>query len=183
MNYALIVIDMLNDFVHKNGVLYFPEAEDIIPFIKSRIDLVRQEKNQLFQEDNFFILYVCDSHLIDDKEFELFPPHAIRGSWGSEIVDELKPDKNNIHSEIVILKTRFSGFFRTPLHAILAEENITTCEVVGVCTSICIMDTVAGLAYRNIEVKIPSKGIADFNKDAHDFSIARMKMLYGAKIF
>jgi len=182
MNYALLVINMLNDFVHKNGVLYFQEVENIIPFIKERINIIRQKRSQLFQDGIFFIFYVCDSHLEGDKEFDLFPPHAIRGTWGSEIVNELKPDKYNIYNEIIILKTRFSGFYRTSLDSMLAKNNISTCEVVGVRTSICIMDTVAGLAYRNINVKILLKGVADFDKDAHNYSIKRMKNIYGASI-
>ena len=44
------------------------------------------------------------------------------------------------------------------------------------------MDTVCGLANRDLDITIPLKGVADFDKTAHKFSIERMKALYGAKI-
>lgn len=40
---ALIVVDMLNDFVDEKGALYCGQtARDIIPFIKSRIGNYRK---------------------------------------------------------------------------------------------------------------------------------------------
>ena len=40
---ALIVVDMLNDFVDEKGALYCGQsAKDIIPFIKNRIDTCRK---------------------------------------------------------------------------------------------------------------------------------------------
>jgi len=182
MKDLLLVIDMLNDFVHPHGVLNFQEGQDIIPFVKARIDHFRIQRSQLHNDDNFYIAYICDAHEKDDKEFDRFPPHAIRGTWGSEIVDTLKPERTASYNEVMVLKQRYSGFYGTGLDKLIRQENIRNCEVVGVCTSICVMDTVGGLANRDLDITIPLKGIADFNPEAHKFAIERMKSLYGAKI-
>lgn len=44
--------------------------------------------------------------------------------------------------DLVIKKTRYSGFYETELDAVLKGNLIDKVEVVGVCTSICVMDTV-----------------------------------------
>jgi len=178
MRNILLVIDMLNDFVHENGALNFGQARNIIAFIKKRLTQYRLDRYKLRGLDMYNVIFICDSHNKNDKEFERFPAHAIENTWGSEIIKELAP----IEHEKVVYKTRFNGFYNTPLEAMLTQLRPNKVEVVGVCTSICIMDTVAGLVERNHKVIVPVKGVADFDDKAHEFSLARMKNLYGAKI-
>jgi len=84
--------------------------------------------------------------------------------------------------EKVVPKKRYSGFFGTDLENILAGAGIAAVEVVGVCTSICVMDTVGGLANRDYAMSVPVKGVADFDSEAHRFSLKRMEKLYGAEV-
>jgi len=65
---ALLIIDMLNDFVEEGAVLEVPSARKIIPKIKKRIEEARKKQIK--------IIYVCDAHQKDDKEFQKWPPHA-----------------------------------------------------------------------------------------------------------
>jgi nicotinamidase/pyrazinamidase len=55
-------------------------------------------------------------------------------------------------------------------------------EVVGVCTSICVMDTVGGLANRDYRIRVPRAGVADFDDEAHQQALQRMERLYGATV-
>jgi nicotinamidase/pyrazinamidase len=168
---ALIIVDMLNDFVDEKGALYCGEtARSIIPFIKNRLKTYRNQKD--------LVIYLQDSHDKDDKEFEKFPKHSVAGTWGSEIVPELSPQAG----ETVISKKRYSGFYGTDLEDVLKFENVDKVEVVGVCTSICVMDTVGGLANRDYKIIVPVKGVADFDREFHEFAIRRMKQLYGADV-
>ena len=167
----LIVIDMLNDFIDERGALYCGEsARAIVPFIQKRIDTYRRNGEP--------VIYLQDSHDRDDKEFERFPAHCVRGTWGQAVIAELAP----LASETVIAKKRFSGFFRTELDRVLTAGSPKTIEVVGVCTSICVMDTVGGLASRDYDVILPLQGIADLDPEQHAFAVKRMQTLYGARI-
>jgi nicotinamidase-related amidase len=162
---------MLEDFVNEGGVLYCgSDAEKIIPFIKKKIDECRATDCKL--------IYICDSHDKDDKEFSMFKPHCVEGTKAAEVIDELKPEKK----DIVLKKKRYSGFYGTELDRILEEMGPEVVEVVGVCTSICVMDTVGGLRNRDYRVKVYKDGVADFDKDAHNFSLERMKEIYGAEV-
>jgi len=168
---ALIIVDMLNDFIDKNGALYCGDTvEPIIPFI--------QERLKTFRDQGDLVVYLQDYHDEDDKEFERFPKHSVIGSWGSEIIPQLEPQPG----EMVIPKKRFSGFFGTDLEKVIDDAKVDEVEVVGVCTSICVMDTVGGLANRDYKVTVPVKGVADFNPEMHQFSLKRMEKIYGADV-
>lgn len=168
---VLLIIDMLKDFISEEGALYCGnDAKEIVPFIRNKIDECRASDCKL--------IYICDSHDRDDKEFSMFKPHCIEGTEGAQVIDELKPaPQDKIHK-----KKRYSGFYGTDLEKVLKEINPDVVEVVGVCTSICVMDTVGGLRNRDYRVNVYKEGVADFDKDAHDFSLKRMKEIYGAEV-
>jgi len=182
MRKMLIVVDMLNDFCHKDGTLATSHitgelyAERAIPVVKAKIEEYRENGDS--------IIWLCDSHDPEDKEFKRFPKHAVRASWGSEIIKELEPSyKRYKISEHVIYKTRYSGFYNTRLDDILTyTRSDDEVEVVGVCTSICVMDTVGGCANRDYNVSVVKDGVADFDPEAHESALKRMEGLYGAKI-
>lgn len=168
---ALVVVDMLNDFVDEKGALYCGQtARDIIPFVKVRVDASRKSGD--------LVIYLQDSHAEDDKEFERFPKHSVIGTWGHRVIPELAPQQG----DIVIQKRRYSGFFETELSNLLRKHNIQDVEVVGVCTNICVMDTVGGLANRDYNVTVPRAGVADFDPEFHEFALKRMDKIYGAKV-
>ena len=64
----------------------------------------------------------------------------------------------------------------------IGTANLDEIEVVGVCTSICVMDTVGGLANRDYKITVPVKGVADFDPEMHQFSLKRMEKIYGADV-
>ncbi|HDD43984.1 MAG TPA: cysteine hydrolase [Candidatus Desulfofervidus auxilii] len=168
---AVLVIDMVNDFIDPKGALFCGEkVRKIIPYIKELIENKRKA--------GIPIIYLIDQHDPDDKEFKRFPPHCIKGTKGAEVISELAPQKG----DYIIPKKRFSGFFNTELEEILKKEKITSVHVVGVCTSICVMETVSDLCDRDYEVYIHVKGVADFDEKAHSFALERMKKIFGAKI-
>ena len=44
------------------------------------------------------------------------------------------------------------------------------------------MDTVGGLRNRDIKTRVLRDGVADFDHEAHEFSLKRMKNIYGAEV-
>ncbi len=147
---VLLVIDLLNDFLDPRGALYCgDEARKIVPVIRSLIDGFTRAGDR--------VIYLRDAHAPMDKEFELFPPHAVKGTWGSDIIAELKPDEK----ALVVDKTRFSGFFGNNLSELLAEIGPAEVWVSGVLTSICVMDTAGDLRNRDYSVVVPVDAVAD----------------------
>jgi len=176
----LIVVDMLNDFCHKNGVLAKSNitgeiyAEEIIEGVTLQVKKTRSHGDP--------IIWICDAHAEDDKEFDRFPVHAVKNTWGARVIAELSPELVKASSELLIEKTRYNGFYGTDLEyqlMRLAPEEVT---VVGVCTSICVMDTVGGLANRDQNIIVPANCVADFDPQGNANALQRMERLYGAKI-
>lgn len=170
MSHALIIVDMLHDFVHPQGTLCVPGAQEIVPAIQRELARAREAGEA--------VIHVCDAHDPDDREFQRFPPHAVAGSPGAEIIEELAP----LAGEMVVSKQRYSPFFDTGLHQILGELGISRATVVGVCTHICVMETVAGLANRDLEVRVPREAVADFDPELAQAAFKRMQNLFGAEI-
>ena len=168
---ALLIIDMINDFLDPKGALYCgDEVRKIIPALARRLEE--------FREKGLPVIYLCDQHAPDDEEFKAFPPHAIKGSWGAEVIPELSPKEG----EILIPKTRFSGFYRTNLAEVLQDLGVREVHLTGVCTSICVMDTAAGAFYRNLRITVYRDCVGDFDTEMHRFALKRMERVYQAKI-
>ena len=181
MRSLLIIVDMLNDFCNKKGALATSPitnkvyAEPIIPVIKEVVDYFRANSEP--------IIWLADAHEEDDKEFDRFPKHAVRGTWGSKVIEELNPlvTEGSVFED-VIEKTRYSGFYSTNLEAKLEQRKPEVVVVVGVCTSICVMDTIGGLANRDYKVVVRKDCVADFDPEAHWYAMDRIEKLYGAKV-
>ena len=168
---AFLVIDMLNDFLRKGGALYCGDpSRDIIPFVR--------EKIEEFHKSGDLVVFICDAHDPDDAEFTMFRPHSVNGTDGARIIDELPVSRK----DIMIKKKTLSSFLRTDLDKVLEEKGVNEVHVVGVCTSICIMDAVGDLRNRHFPVYVYLKGVADFDQEAHEFALKRMKRVYGATI-
>lgn len=73
-------------------------------------------------------------------------------------------------------------FFETELNDFFKKYDIQAVEVLGVCTNICVMDTVGGLANRDYTITVPRAGVADFDPEFHEFALKRMDKIYGAKV-
>jgi len=168
---ALLIIDMLNDFIRKNGKLYIGDGGGkIISPIQKELETFRKEKNPVF--------YICDCHRLDDKEFNLFPPHCLFGTEGANVIEELKPSKD----DFIIHKRKYNGFFQTDLDISLREEGIMELELVGVCTNICVLYTAVSARMLNYKVTVLKDAVASFDQGAHDFALKQMKDVLGVEI-
>lgn len=165
---AVIVVDMLKGFLVPGYPLYSgPDCEAVIPTVRKVLDRFPPETT----------IFVCDNHEEDDPEFKVWPKHCLKGSVESEIVEELKS-----YDGIVVPKTRFSAFYGTNLDRILSDMHPDKVVVVGVCTDICVLHTVADLRNRNYTVEIPRECVASFSRENHEFALRHMEKVLGAEI-
>lgn len=169
---ALLIIDMLNDFVLKGAPLEVPGTRKIVQNIKREINKARAEGNP--------VIYVCDTHAQDDKEFFKFgwPTHAVKGTKGAEIVDELKPRKG----DFIIQKSSYSGFYNTDLDETLKRLGIDSLRLTGCVTNICVMFTASDAVLRDYKVTVVEDSVAGLTKEDHDAAIRIMKNVLGVKI-
>jgi nicotinamidase-related amidase len=172
MQQALVIIDMLNDFVLPDGALSVPSARGIIPAIKKR--LVR------FRETKAPVIFVCDEHEPDDPEFSRFgwPPHAVKGTPGSRVIEELTP----LPGEHFIAKQYYSAFYRTDLEKTLEELGVKEVILTGCVTNICVLYTAADAVMRGYGVRVPASCVASLTEEEGSFALDQMERILKAVV-
>jgi nicotinamidase-related amidase len=170
MKRLVIVTDMLNDFMDAQGTLFCgPDSRKIIEPMQERIETARR--------NGWPVVYVSDAHDEDDEEFNRYPPHAVAGTWGAEVIPELEVRDEDYR----VRKQRYDAFFETEMEDILKREQPDEVELMGVCTSICVMFTAEELCSRDIPVKMPRDCVADFDEEAHAFALKHMEKVLGVQ--
>ena len=168
---ALIVVDMIHDFADPTGALYCgPTMPAVIDVISRELARARSAKE--------LVVYLTDDHLPDDAEFAMFPPHAIRGTKGAQIIPRLAP----ADGDIVIPKRRYSGFFGTDLDLTLRERGIDTLRLVGDCTNICVLYTAADARNLGYKVEVVRDGVTSFDLEAHADALRELEKTLGATL-
>ena len=167
---ALIIIDMQRDFCAEGG---FGESlgndvtptKSIIPTVKMILDKAREKK--------LFIIHTREGHRPDLSDC---PPAKkrrssaigedgpmgkilIRGEYGHDIVDELKP----IGDEVVIDKPGKGAFYQTDLDIILQSKGIESLIFCGVTTHVCVHTTIREANDRGYECLMLEDGTATFD--------------------
>jgi nicotinamidase-related amidase len=163
MGKAILIVDMLNDFILPGATLEVPETRKIIPNIKKEIKEARKNKD--------YIIYVCDSHAEDDKEFKIWPKHAIRGTEGAKVVKELSPQKE----DFIIEKNTYDGFYETNLQSLLKQLNVDELTIVGCVSNICILYTASSAVLRGYKVNILLNCIASIDEEGRTCALKQFK--------
>lgn len=169
---ALLIIDMLNDFVLPGAPLEVPDTRKIIPVIQKEIEKAQAVGNP--------IIYVCDAHDPDDKEFRKFgwPRHAVRGTEGAAVIRQLRP----CDGDIVIGKKTYSGFYGTTLDAALKRLGVDSIRLTGDVTHICVLFTASDAVLRDYTVTVVENGVAGITREDHDAALRILKNVLGVKI-
>ncbi len=167
---ALLVIDMLNDFISPRGALVVPDAERIVPRVKDVLEGAR--------EQGIPVVFITDSHREDDREFLSWPPHAVSGTWGSRVIDELQP----LAGEYIVPKRRYSAFFGTDLDIYLREAGVRKVYLAGVLTNICVYATALDAAMRNYAVAVFRDAVASLSEETDRFIFRQLHEVVHAEL-
>ncbi|MBI4170787.1 MAG: cysteine hydrolase [Candidatus Aenigmarchaeota archaeon] len=140
---ALLVIDMLNDFVSgKNILINSRDRKALINNIKTAMEKARKNKNP--------VIYVNCSHTLDHPCVKLTGRHAMKGAKAAEVIEELKPAQN----DYVVEKVAFDGFYKTRLERLLKKLRVKDVYLTGVQTDCCIRETAVSAGNRGFRVFI-----------------------------
>ncbi len=162
---ALLIVNMLNDFIQPGAPMEVPAGRAIIDAIAGEIRYAREKGRP--------IIYVCDRHEEGDPEFDLWPEHAVRGTPGAEVVEQLAPQP----ADYVVEKSAYSGFFHTELDALLDDLDIDDLLICGVTTNIGILYTAVDALMRGIGVVAPETCVAAINEEDHQFALRQINQV------
>lgn len=163
MKKALIVVDMQNDFI--TGSLANPYAQVIIPNVKKKIEECKARGDKIiFTTDTHF-----DNYLKTNEGKQLPVKHCIIGTHGWKICDELD-DPTGWH----VNKKSF-GYIHWDEWI---DDDIESIEIVGTCTSICVVSNALILkaTFREVEITVDASCCACVTPESHKHALEVMKM-------
>lgn len=175
---ALIVVDMQNGFL-RSGNLASDDCLAVLPAVVLEVEAALAAGHH--------VIFTADTHEPDDREFEIFPTHCIRGTDEVKLAEELQPylGLERVH---LLPKRRYSAMFETELEGVLHRYEITDVRICGVCTDICVLHTTADLRNRDIAVTVVANATATFDAPEHpaetvrEQSLAHMAGILGATV-
>jgi len=164
MKKLLIVIDMQNDFI--TGSLGSPQAEQILPKVKAKIEAFKQNGGK--------VIFTRDTHndgYLTTQEGRYLPvPHCISGTEGHLIAGGLDTDGCEVFDK--------PNFGSLELAEQAAEEGADEIELCGLCTDICVVSNALILKARLPETKITVDAAccAGVTGESHEAALLTMKM-------
>ena len=179
MNSALVVVDMLYDFI--DGSLACQNAKSAVAHTLEYID--RQTKGQGGEEheilDTFPILFIRDQHPADHSSFKeqggIWPSHCVTGTHGGAIHKELVP---YVCEELTFDKgcdkavEQYSGFeglnnAEQSLGEVLELLDTTDVYVCGIATEYCVRNTCEDLLKAGFKVHLLKDCLAYVDQEGH----------------
>lgn len=128
---AILIIDTVKDNFDDRRNL------PITPLARKTLEPINQITTA-FRGHGWPVVFATDAFKREDFIFTgRMKPHALAGTAGAEVIDELSRDAGDLW----LPKPRFSAFFRTELDQWLKTRNITLCAVAGITTNFCVLTT------------------------------------------
>ena len=98
------------------------------------------------------------------------------GTWDFDIVQELKPHPN----DLVVVKTRYSGFAGTPLDSMLRTRGIRYLFFAGIATNVCVESTLRDAYFLDYWPILLSDGAMPAGPPAaHDATVYNVENFFG----
>ena len=201
MRTALVIVDMQKYYLEESAPFFsyyehlYPGSMDyiknrtrttVIPNIKRLIEFFKRNSDPVYylrlcgkRKDR------CDLHRFFKKEHDTalkngYPDlYPLCEQEDSEIVDQLRPDKN----DRIICKTTFSPFTDTEIEDKLINDGIKTLVFTGLATSQCVETTARDASDRDFDSIHINDAQADYNEDSHQISLFNSRSVCGGWIF
>jgi len=167
MKPALIVVDMIKDNVGMH--LSANKSNEFTKIIPNLQRLLKECRTR-----GIPVVFANDSFMEGDLLFSgRMRPHAIRGTQGVKVIEELGPEPG----DTVLEKRRLSAFFKTDLDMTLRLWKVDTIIVTGIATPGCVyMTAMDGFSY-DFKVIILEDCCAAHKLEIHETFLSALKMM------
>ncbi|MGO3732250.1 MAG: cysteine hydrolase family protein [Vagococcus sp.] len=170
---ALIVIDMVYDFVNPNGSVYYESNKQVLENVTK---LIPEAKSK-----GLLIIYIQHSHRKGkfDKKTLIGRKNCLEGTGGDLLDSSLPIDYEN---DYILKKRRYSAFDYTDLDLILREHNIKNVVICGTKTNNCVRSTVEDAYHLDYDVYVVSDCVGTDKKEVNDIYLYDINRYYGTVV-
>ncbi|RYL90333.1 cysteine hydrolase [Sporolactobacillus sp. THM7-4] len=179
---ALLVIDVQNDYCHKNGSLG-KQGMDV-----SGVGKMIPHLNRLIDQARAHHVPIIFIRTIHEKSTDSYSwTRRLRGksqadlcrkdTWGSDFY-EVAPRAE----DIIVTKHRYSAFIHTRLDSVLHTLHVRNLIMSGVSTNICVESTARDGFMLDYDVVFLSDCTAAFSKAAHEMTLETINQFFGTVV-
>lgn len=187
VNPALVVIDVQNGFVSKGGSydqlgMSISHYKQVIPKISQLVTLCRDAGIPIFytqavrEQSGIDLLTKVHKILPKSREERIRrKPICVRGTWDADIVDEIKPAKE----DHVVVKRRDSAFHDTEIGVWMKSLGVDTLVFCGIDTSICVEASLRDAFNNGYDVILISDATASGSTKHYESTLEIVRDYYG----
>jgi ureidoacrylate peracid hydrolase len=191
---AIVVVDMQNAFASKGGMLDIAavditDASRVSRVIRSVIEAARHNAVAVVYLRMAYKPDLSDSGGPNSPNFhkqlamslmcsrpELKGKVLTDGTWDAEIVEDLAPQP----ADLVITKTRYSGFAGTPLDSQLRMRGIQYLFFAGIATNVCVESTLRDAYFHDYwPILLRDAAMPAGPPAAHDATLFNVESFFG----
>lgn len=182
---ALLVIDMINDFIHPQGVygkqgISNPRVKNIVPPI---IKLIEECKQLGIPSIGIVLITHRGSNgvpvnlglALSHRPF-LMHEGFEQGAWGTKIIDEIPT------CDFMIEKMRLNAFLHTGLDALLRGLEVNTLLLTGIQTNYCVESTARAAWDLDYQFVVIEDCVTCFDMRLHQASLETLSYLGGVAV-
>lgn len=191
---AVVVVDMQNGYSTKGGYVDLrgfdiSGARAVIQNIADTVDLAHKAGMPVVFLQNGWDpelkeaggsgspnWYKSNALKLMREKPELKGQLLAKGGWDYDLVDELTPGPD----DIVLPKTRYSGFWNTQLNSILRARGIKNIVFCGIATNVCVETSIRDAFHNEFFAVLLEDACHQLGDDAiRDASIYNIEMFFG----
>jgi ureidoacrylate peracid hydrolase len=175
---ALLLCDLQNDFVHPKGAYgragqTHPDIA-VLPARLAPLARILRAKGGSVVTTHFTLVPGRDGEPMISPHLKTLRPFLARGdftpgSWGHDLVDELKP------ADFSVEKVAYSAFYMTRLEWVLKRAGIERLLVAGIVTNGGVASTLRDAHVREFGCTLLADGCAAFDPLTHETAVAALK--------
>ncbi|MGE7763618.1 isochorismatase family cysteine hydrolase [Peribacillus sp. NPDC097895] len=168
-SFALLIIDMINDFDFKHGDMLL---EHTMLIIEPILNLKKQMK-----EKGFPIIYINDHYDLWQADFDKIID-TCKNEGNARLIESIKPQQD----EFFLIKPKHSAFYGTALNTLLKRLKVETLIITGIAGNICVLFTANDAYMREYQLWIPEDCIASASKEDNHYALKMMNHVLKASI-
>jgi nicotinamidase-related amidase len=169
VNDALLVIDVVSEFDHEDGLRLLACFRERLPVLRRVIEESRAR--------GVPVIYVNDRHGRWDGDVRGLVRDALAGA-GGDVAAALEPRPG----EAFILKSRYSAFDHTEVELLLAELEIERLLLMGGTTEGCIVQSGIDARERGFKVTIVSSACTTVDPELEQLALRYAEHVAGMRI-
>jgi ureidoacrylate peracid hydrolase len=188
---GLVIVDMQNDFCHKNGFFgkgmidkrgYGQQSADLSMIDEATPNIVRLTNAARTNgvKVYFVLSYMNEQYLppmvrLRNLRIGRLGEIVPEGTWGSEPFDGLVPTPE----DTVVIKHCYSAFLGTNFSDVLKKAEIKTLIVTGVATNVCCETTIRDGCCLGFYIIAPRDCLCTYNRVDHEKCLVGIENFYG----